>query len=396
MKMKSGLDVLRQKEKFLNQNSEELREHIKKLKEEINLVQTCLNFVERRDLEDRKFLEGVSVDILKKLVPKSALDPEGVKLRSYLRNTGIYLWLRGYNPTKFLGAGCNGVVWQCEDKAVKVTCNRTLGPFTIVNATAHEIEDVGKLKKIIDDVEESKGIAGSKYKYEGKKSTKKTIDPGRYISVVNDKGKIDDERHIFESELAKGDLSKEIQNERDLDTIIRIGKQVLKALKVIHDAGYSHNDVKLDNLLSVERVSKKLKSKKEAIKLSDFGAMTKIDHTRKIFVNSKFYAPDWYNISPKAVEKRDVYAVGIVLFSLLMRDKNVNHVKKIAKELYLKGLQNFLDEDKYGLKKIYENDEDNKKLTKLLGIIRPMVAGSYKQRLSIDESLKRVEILSRS
>ena len=64
-----------------------------------------------------------------------------------------------------------------------------------------------------------------------------------------------------------------------------MGTQALKALKVIHDAGYSHNDVKPDNLLVVERVSKKLGVNKDTIQLADFGAMTKINETSKIFVN---------------------------------------------------------------------------------------------------------------
>lgn len=350
----------------------------------------CLEIREGKNLEnlkDREFLKDVPIEILKNIAPESVRDPIDKKLKKHLKDTGVYLWKNGYNPTKFLGAGCNGVVWQCGDKAVKVTCNRKLGPFTIVNATAHEIEDVRKLSKVLD--------AGGSHKYTGKKGSIKNIESGRYISVSEDKGAIDSERHIFESKKAKGDLSKDIQNKkRGIDDIIRIGKQVLKALRVIHDAGYSHNDVKPDNLLSVERISKRFRTNKEAVKLSDFGAMTEINKTRKIFVNSKCYAPDWYDTRPEAVAKRDVYAVGISLLSLLTRDKDMNHARKTAKELYSEGSNKFLGKDNYGLKKLYGEGKEEEKLLELLQVIRPMIAENSKLRLSVDDSLMRMERLS--
>lgn len=387
--MRSKSKELRKKEKFLNIKIEKLKERIEKLKGEINLAQMCLEIREGKNLEnlkDREFLKDVPIEILEKFAPESVRDPIDKNLKKHLKNTGVYLWANGYKPTKFLGAGCNGVVWQCGDKAVKVTCNRNWGPFTIVNATAHEIEDVRKLNKVLG--------AGDNREYKGKKGSIKTIKPERYISVNEDKGAIDSERHIFESKMAKGDLSKDIQNKRSIDDIIRIGKQVLKALKVIHDAGYSHNDVKPDNLLLVERISKRLGTNKEAVKLSDFGAMTEINKTRKTFVNSKCYPPDWYNTRPEAVAKRDVYALGISLLSLLMRDKNMNRVRKAAKELYSEGSEIFFDKDNYKLKEVYGRGKNGEKLLGVLQVIRPMTAENYKTRLSIDESLIKMERIS--
>ena len=379
------------KEKFLNLDAISLNDHIKKLENEILIAKECLKYVEGKNVptgEQRKnFLEGISAKKLKNITPESALDSsqdknKTKKLGSHQKNTGVYLWREGYDPEKLLGAGANGVVWKCKDnKAIKVTCDKKFGPFKLVNATKEEIEDVEKMK----------GILEKSHRYTSSQGKDKDIDAKRYLALNETGSKINDNKQIFASELAKGDLTSkvsEIQGKKDVSNIIKMGTQALKALKVIHDAGYSHNDVNPNNLLVVERVSKKLGVNKDTIQLADFGAMTKINETSKIFVNSNFSAPDWYKTSPAAVAKRDVYALGAVLLFMLVPNKSIGDSKKMAKYLYSNGPEKFYD--KYKLESIYKPAQKSK-IINLLIAVQLMVADSYSNRLSVDVALDKMQ-----
>lgn len=379
------------KEKFLNLDAISLNDHIKKLENEILIAKECLKYVEGKNVptgEQRKnFLEGISAKKLKNITPESALDSsqdknKTKKLGSHQKNTGVYLWREGYDPEKLLGAGANGVVWKCKDnKAIKVTCDKKFGPFKLVNATKEEIEDVEKMK----------GILEKSHRYTSSQGKDKDIDAKRYLALNETGSKINDNKQIFASELAKGDLTSkvsEIQGKKDVSNIIKMGTQALKALKVIHDAGYSHNDVNPNNLLVVERVSKKLGVNKDTIQLADFGAMTKINETSKIFVNSNFSAPDWYKTSPAAVAKRDVYALGAVLLFMLVPNKSIGDSKKMAKYLYSNGPEKFYD--KYKLESIYKPAQKSK-IINLLIVVQLMVADSYSSRLSVDVALDKMQ-----
>lgn len=384
------------KEKFLNLDASSLNDHIKKLENEILIAKECLKYVEGKNVptgEQRKnFLEGISAKKLKNITPESALDSsqdknKTKKLGSHQKNTGAYLWREGYDPEKLLGSGANGVVWKCDgNKAIKVTCDKKFGPFKLVNATKEEIEDVEKMKGILE--EDHKYIS---YKKENLKKGTKDIKAKKYLALNETGSKINDNKQIFASELAKGDLTSkvsEIQGKKDVSNIIKMGTQALKALKVIHDAGYSHNDVKPDNLLVVERVSKKLGVNKDTIQLADFGAMTKINETSKIFVNSNFSAPDWYKTSPAAVAKRDVYALGAVLLFMLVPNKSIGDSKKMAKYLYSNGPEKFYD--KYKLESIYKPAQKSK-IINLLIVVQLMVADSYSSRISVDVALDKMQ-----
>ncbi len=379
------------KKDLLNIDGSKLKEYIGQLEEKLKLARNCLGYINNKDkgcaVGGGEFLKEVPNKYLLKVAPEKSLDPKNKKLGRHQKNTGVFLWKQGYIPEELLGVGANGVVWKCKVgnsyKAVKVTCNKTFGPLKIVNATKDEVEDAGKLK-----VMDEKDIAYVNYQNKDKQ-----FKASKYLSISKDSGKFDNNKHVFESELASGDLSSSNRN-YDIDTIVRMVKQILKGLKVIHDAGYSHNDVKPDNLLIIDRYSNKLKENKKSVKLADFGAMTKIDNTHKIFVNSKFGPPDWYNTSPECVGKRDVYALGTVLLYLIVGSKNINESKKLAKELYSKGPEEFCEnyklKEKYCLKDRKFDSNSFTKLINLLITIQLMVADSYKKRISIDESLEKI------
>ncbi len=339
--------------------------------------------------EIKKFLKDIPTDILVKYAPKQCQDPNDKKLKSHQKNTGVYLWKNGYLPEKILGVGANGVTWKCGNKALKVTCDK-LG----VHAVKEEKKDIQTVSRIIR--------TSLSYKAKSK--------PSKYLVITDskDEDKTQKNRAIFESDLAdKGDLAHYASTQQiDIEKILKNAKQALKGLKIIHDAGWSHNDVKPDNLLVYEKQAKKLTNTSFAdgkdksknfdiqVKIADFGGMTPCDNTpfSKIFMNSKFCAPDAYKLTYDAVDRRDTYSLGAVLLFMLLGGDSSKNYHKVAKYLETHIIDNFLKE--YGLDNLYpENPASKKKLEKLLYVIQQMVQSDYKKRLTIQNALVQIKAI---
>lgn len=90
--------------------------------------------IENCESREKNF-ENRSLKEIKKYASLYAQDPPKNNFGNHQKNTGVYLWLKGYEPVRFLGAGCSGVAWLCkkggEEIVVKVTCNRKIGPIKI-------------------------------------------------------------------------------------------------------------------------------------------------------------------------------------------------------------------------------------------------------------------------
>ncbi len=342
-------------------------------------------------------------------VPSCARDPSDVKLGKHQKNTGVFLWYNGYNPIEFLGKGANGVVWKCTKKdgkefVAKVTCNQKFGPFK-VDAVKSERNVNEELNKIVDSSETKDKSVKYLLTYENKTARNSGADS----------------REIFESEYAKeGDLSnyaKKLKGKFSLSDIIRMTKQGAKGLKILHDAGYSHNDVKPENMLIIERIAQKMTGDKfesncsgsstnkssipdskisegdsdKALKIADFGAMTKIDDTKKVFANKHFCAPDCYKLSEEAVGKRDVYSLGLCALYFLFGGKSASY-HKIAKDLTVKykdNIESFIIDNslnqKYG---------DDIILHKFLQVIQKMVKSDHNERIDIEKAVPELKELT--
>jgi serine/threonine protein kinase len=92
-------------------------------------------------------------------------------------------------------------------------------------------------------------------------------------------------------------------------------KQLLEALKFMHERGFVHRDVKTDNLLLDMNFQ---------LKLADFGSAKKIETNAlprfEPFGTKQFWPPEIHNRSFHiAEEKIDVFASGFVLFSMMTR-----------------------------------------------------------------------------
>ncbi len=85
-------------------------------------------------------------------------------------------------------------------------------------------------------------------------------------------------------------------------------RQLLEALMFIHNAGYVHLDLKLENIMCVSKDN-------DDIKLIDFGRMGKIgDKFNNKLYTPKYVAPDFFYPRAKYTEHFDIWAVGIIFF----------------------------------------------------------------------------------
>lgn len=322
------------------------------------------------------------------------------KFKSHQKNTGVYLYENGYTPIKCIGVGANGVVWICqasngENVVVKVTCDSKMFGLVKIEASKEEIANAGVLKKIINGNETN----ASKY---------------LVISEHDDRQKdADKKRALFTSELAdKGDLGHYRSAKQGYARFIEIletGLNVLKGLKILHDAGYSHNDIKPENLLAitehnsntaVEQAEKSGDQENIVVKLADFGCITRIKSKlhQKWFANRYFYPPDMQNLREEAVDKRDVYSLGAVLLYLLVgcaESKAKDWAKKLEKSRDLKKFCN-LGRGK-NLLIMYDLDFNPNKTNKIIAflkVVQQMVASSYSNRLNVDESFRYMRNVS--
>ena len=288
------------------------------------------------------------------------------------------MWSLGYDVDEFIGAGCSAVVWKCKDgKAMRVACDNKLLGFIKISDAASEIKDSNEIEKILE-----KNPKNSKYLFSAKH--------------IQDVGK--SSKAVFETELAKhGDLQKfqgDNSYKKNIERILQMASDALKGLKALHDSGYSHNDIKPDNILVGEK-PKKDKTSRINLKIADFGAMTKIKNTYKIFTNRNFHAPDFYKISKGAVEGRDIYSLGCIFIGLLIEDTNFSkNYQNLAKQLTSIKSENFFN--KY-LKDIYQNIIEPEKdiLIEFLDLISKMVQSSYSNRISIDKAIENIKQLKK-
>lgn len=353
----------------------------------------------KKNLKDVPFDEILKNGKENKIFPKCILDESQdskikSKIKGHQENTGIYLWSLGYDPEKCLGVGANGVVWKCGKEALKVTCDSTKFGFFKVNAVEDEKSDSSKLSKIMETPSAKDSLVSAEYDVESEKEVGGC------------------KRGVFKSELASGgDLEHyefDAKEYRKFLDILGCAVNTLKGLELIHKNNYSHNDVKPENLLAIGKKSQSVINKIAAdgcdysdgsvvVKVADFGAMTEIDHTTKVFANKYFYAPDVYNLSKEAVDKRDVYSLGAVLLYLLIGcpvSQAKNWASKLEKSSDVEKFcdlgsgRNLLDE--YGC----SDDLKRSKFLEFLKIIQKMVATSFRNRLSVWEACQAMKIVS--
>ena len=131
-------------------------------------------------------------------------------------------------------------------------------------------------------------------------------------------------------------------------------QQVLFAIEYLHQKNVTHRDIKLENVL--------LDETKTRVKLIDFGFSTCIPNDKKVKIfcgTPSYMAPEIVNKMEYAGPPADIWALGILLFALLVgkfpfkgqNDKELfsnicrqdlnfpDHISKQARSLLLKILQ---------------------------------------------------------
>lgn len=195
---------------------------------------------------------------LSKIAPEVTKVPRNHEVHKF---AGVYLWAKGYQVEKFLGGGGFGSVWKCKSNdnpsehiVVKVLLSND-APAAI---TLEEINSVKILNDILD--KDSDGKAN------------------RYLTGMNVIEETDGGfGSLIRSELAEGDLKAIFERKRDEDSqkptqgplklsgVLRKARQALKSVQVLHNAGYSHNDIKPANFLRVQDWAMK-KEKEDTVK----------------------------------------------------------------------------------------------------------------------------------
>lgn len=291
--------------------------------------------------------------------------------------SGVYLWVMGYNVEKRLGTGAFGAVWKVGNKAVKV----------VLDKLEREKDATTTVEKI---------IANHKPNQYVKKEA------SSYLNAFVWK-----EEEIFEASLANGDLDQHMKvkfkqfpkTNKTIRSLLRKARQILKGLKIIHDAGYSHCDIKPANLLQEntteeERVAKRSsggKSHKHRITVTDFGLISKLSSGRFQGCTPAYSPPDKLPHAQQKLSTFDVYSTGVTLAELLFRNQSSG--RKLVSELqaatiksksYVRKIRSYSQ-----IKEMYRGTNEEE-LKKFLWIIKRMVAPKHQDRLSVDEALEEV------
>jgi serine/threonine protein kinase len=116
---------------------------------------------------------------------------------------------------------------------------------------------------------------------------------------------------------SKGDLRDRIKEGiKPLDAL-KLLRQMAEALKVLHDAGVLHRDLKPGNVMLRDDGS---------VVLIDFGMSKQLELDASITASGQIFGTPYY-MSPEqghgreTDERSDIYSLGVILYEMLMRRK---------------------------------------------------------------------------
>jgi male germ cell-associated kinase len=172
--------------------------------------------------------------------------------------------------------------------------------------------------------------------------------------------------------------------EKEIKTYMR---DIIEGVKVLHDHGYMHRDVKPENILI---------SQDNVLKLTDFGTIKKLSDRLNIthYVSTRWYrAPEWILEVEKYDEKSDVFAVGWVfaefftLKPLFWGSSSKDQLMKYLKAMGIEQVQNW----KEGLEQfsklwLNSSDYENPNLSNLIPNISKRGMELLSAMLNLDPS----------
>ena len=95
------------------------------------------------------------------------------------------------------------------------------------------------------------------------------------------------------------------------EEVRKITKQILEALKYVHDEGFIHRDLEPENIL--------LNKQEQTVKLIDFGFIDEVGFRRTKIGSFHYMAPEitgdnTYN------QKVDIWSLGVIVYEMLHQD----------------------------------------------------------------------------
>lgn len=271
------------------------------------------------DNKDLHINDTQKLEELSRHAPPETIAPENIATTH--KYTGVYLWAKGYKVKKFLGAGGFGAAWACESNddtsgyiVMKVLSgNANLTQDANTSATLEEIQSVKTLNEIL-----AKDTTGRAKRYLLKMD----------VADQTEKGV----GSLVKSALAEGDLlhitwNKYIEDSKPgqkkplkLSGVLRRAKQALKSVKALHDAGYSHNDIKPENFLRVQNWAGK-KAKEDTVnKIIDITERDASNEDKVKEINS-------INITNKSLKK-----IKDIVESKEDPDTKIKHISEFIKD----------------------------------------------------------------
>lgn len=205
----------------------------------------------------------------------------------------------------------------------------------------------------------------------------------KYYAIIMERVDSD----MFEALVKRNDIDKIIETFFCSDKmmfVIFVYLSCLFGIKKIHDIGFLHRDIKLENIGIFF-------SPYPVIKLLDFGLMKKKDDTKTIdTVGSHYYIPpEIFDEKYIASEKTDIYSLAITMVFIIsyffgINDEYVNcHVERRNYDNYTNTFINFLN-----TLNLYYNDEHTINFYKnIINLLLSNTSNDPNKRTSIDETL---------
>ncbi|KAA6387335.1 MAG: putative serine/threonine protein kinase [Streblomastix strix] len=129
-------------------------------------------------------------------------------------------------------------------------------------------------------------------------------------------------------------IAKQSQTYLPSFTLRALMKQILEGMRVFHETGLVHRDIKCDNILLHSPPG----SGRVYAKISDFGFAKKVDLNNKqtyLAGTIPFMSPEQFHENPIITQNVDIYALGITFYKLITHKYPVNerNIKEQSKKI---------------------------------------------------------------
>lgn len=263
--------------------------------------------------------------------------------------------MRNFDSTNLLGKKIN-----VSDGEYTLLQEIGGGGIGIVYKAQHKKEDKTICVKVLNPIQAFKLSDGLVERFFHEVSTAKRFKNNNLVQVF-DVGKINDKINFYCMEYCEGGNLKNFLRKHpslDFTHVCNIFFQICNAVNYIHDSGYIHRDLKPDNILLTQDYP--FYDKSIEVKVSDYGTLynlsnlldNPVTHSNDVIGSLVYISPE--QRLKKAVIQSDIYALGIILYQMLIRDTYEYRLKP------LKAIPGLEDQEKLALQNIIyrmcEND----------------------------------------